>query len=185
MVKREDIRSYLKPVFRRAYRHRRLLAAVLALALVLESAWLVSPVFSSPSPPSTVQNETYRYQLNPLFRMETALYPVEGEAVESGKNISVGFATETYELDFGRIPANGSATKLIKLKSPTPAWVTFIPSGRVKDELRTPGSFILDGTRTVRIEYIPSGPGNVTGTLMVRSVVGRNPVGTALIQVFH
>lgn len=54
------------------------------------------------------------------FREEKTQFNMSAQVINvTGPNTKIGFATQTYEMNFGRIPIGGKSTKFIDVSNPT------------------------------------------------------------------
>lgn len=122
-----------------------------------------------------VKNLTFEASDGNMFREEKWYYPLKGMVVPMINNtIPIGIAGQTYELDFGRIPINSSARKIINLNSNNSAKVEFYTTGNITPYMVLPENFFISGEKKIEIIFNGTETGNFTGTLMIRNLIPRN-----------
>jgi len=112
-----------------------------------------------PEPLEYVENRTFEKHSNLLFDYDIIRYPAGAEITPIGSlnsSIVLGFVTDSWNLNFGGIPANGSyATRTIKLSNKEDKAVKIIMKsyGNVSDLISFGrNEFILKPGETVSID---------------------------------
>ena len=93
----------------------------ICLVLILGSFFFYLFLFPLPKYPRTfVKNVTFEHEKSLFFILNSIRYPVYGNVTKfkvENQTVSIGVATETTLLNFGRVPLNFTVRKVINLKN--------------------------------------------------------------------
>jgi len=86
---------------------------LIAVILIFISLFILNSFQEPPEPKEFVKNKTVANYSNLFFKYETLRYPsnVEIMPLENFNGTILGFVTDTWNLNFGIIPGNGSFVK--------------------------------------------------------------------------
>ncbi|MCD6367655.1 MAG: hypothetical protein J7L45_01060 [Candidatus Aenigmarchaeota archaeon] len=159
---------------------KKILISVIILALIIFLLWNVSVLIVPPSEPSNVEKVKFDSRENFLFKIETWTYPMKGWVTTLENNnttIPLGFAGQTYELNFGKIPIKSNSTKFINFNTMDVAKVEFYKYGNISPYVIIPKNFELKNqSKEVKIIFTGTEPGNYTGFLVIRTIVPKNRI---------
>lgn len=117
------------------------------------------------------------------FEEEKVQYDMKLAVME---NVTVGISSDTFELNFGRIPLNGTSTKYISINynSTTPAKVVLETKGNIsKFLILEKNNFIIEKNERFGILANGTEYGNYTGTLTIKVKKPRNQLSRLLLGV--
>ncbi len=105
----------------------------------------------------------------------------------SGKDTKIGFAAQTYELNFGRLPAAGRSTKFIDISNTytSPAKLKTELSGNITPFIDVDNEEILlepQEDAQIRITFNSREIGNYSGNLMITSYMPKYRVCSRLLK---
>ncbi len=108
------------------------------------------------------------------FEEEQIEYDMKISVME---NVTVGISSDTFELNFGRIPLNGTSTKFVSINynSTTPAKIILQTSGNIsKYILFEKNNFIIEKSDKFGVLVNGTEYGNYTGVLTIKIKKPRN-----------
>ena len=146
---------------------------MLLLSLSILGVMFLFLTDSLPEYDQEIENVTLRSYSNVLYRYEVVMYPSSGEVIivsPDQERIELGVNTETWNINFGKIPANSTSSRYADLANigSKPAKVFFTSSGDISPFIKfDKNDFTLDPSEdeTVKITFDTKNaePGNYNG----------------------
>ena len=147
----------------------------IAILLLAAVAIILIGISDPAQPKGIVDNKTVETFTNLLFEYNTIRYPAVGEVVQTGglnQNVTVGFATEDWRLNFGAVPANGSySTRTVSMQNTKDANVLVMlrSHGNISDLVSfDKNDFVLEPNESAIVSIVMKSQndiGNYTGEI--------------------
>ncbi|MFH1127228.1 MAG: hypothetical protein V1718_03930 [archaeon] len=123
-----------------------------------------------------------------LFIKETKQFNMTAEAINaSGPNTKIGFAAQTYELNFGRLPLGGRSTKFIDVSNTfkSPVKIKTIIEGNIKQFIDLSDDEILlepEKNTQLKITFNSLETGNFSGNIKIVTYVPKYNMVNGLVE---
>ncbi|MFB6075518.1 MAG: hypothetical protein ABEK17_00070 [Candidatus Aenigmatarchaeota archaeon] len=164
-------------------RWKMILSTILIVILMILSFFITYPLVSPKEPNRIPRKSSYEYNDYLFYRTELVKYPMSGQSVRvNNSNFTLGFAGQTYELHFGKIPLNSSTTKILNMSSKKDVKIKTYKFGNISNSIIVDKEFWLSGEKELKVKFEPEYSGNFTGVLMIRSIIPNNVLSKTFLK---